>query len=70
MASLATLRRRFPAFESRDFRRLFWDSFFASASNTSMKAAPMRLRLVSGSLTPARRSRNKSSACTCTNGML
>lgn len=29
-------RSSFPAFESRDYRRLFWDTFFASASNWAL----------------------------------
>jgi MFS family permease len=32
----ARLRASFPAFESRDYRRLFWDTFFASASNWAL----------------------------------
>ena len=43
-------------------------SFAASASNTSMNVAPMIFRFVSGSTTPASRSRNSDDASTNTSG--
>ena len=45
-------------------------SFAASSSKTRMNSAPMILRLASGSVTPARRSRKRSSASTATSGTL
>ena len=45
-------------------------SFAASSSNTRMNSVPMILRLASGSVTPSRRSRKRSSASTATSGTL
>ena len=45
-------------------------AFSASSSKTSMKAAPMRLRLSSGSVTPSSAPRNRAAASRRTRGML